>query len=336
MSILANFKKSISRKFFTLFCIIINRQPFFDWTLIIFKQIAQGGDRSDKCLKNGFLPLPVHFYSPIPDIEDLKRRNVWEQKSILGGIRFETKDHLKLLERLGKKYGKECKWPKNETGNPADYIIGNPTFLFGCAASLYTMVREYKPQRIIEIGSGNSSKIISQAIAKNISEGGQQTEYIIVDPFSSSPVSDKKIKFNKLIKKRVETLDLNFFDQLESGDFLFIDSSHMVKIGSDVNFLYLEVLPRIKSGVFVHCHDIDLSYEYPKCYTTDNKFRQFWTERYLLQAFLAFNNKFEILLPMTYLMKNYQGKFKRLFPAYDPNFPGGRLAFSPSFLIRRK
>lgn len=315
---------------------MLGKPLFFDWASIFFSRVAVNGTGSNKCLKRGFLPVPVHFYSPIPDLKDLEKRKVWDQKSNLPGLEFNVKKHLALLQRLGEKYGKECSWPKEETGNCADYIVGNKTFLFGCAASLYTLIREYKPKKIIEIGSGNSSKIISQAIARNVQEGGRKTEYLIVDPFPSPPVSNRQIKFDRLIKKRVELVDPAFFDQLGKDDFLFIDSGHTVRIGSDVNFLYLEILPRINPGVLVHCHDIDLPYEYPKCYATDNKFRQFWTERYLLQAFLAFNNQFEILLPMTYLMRNYPKEFKRLFPLYDPNFPGGRLAISPSFWMRRK
>src|SRR5207247_5820903 len=98
---------------------------------------------------------------------------------------------------------------------------------------------------------------------------------------------------------------------LQSGDVLFIDSSHTVKIGGDVNYLFLEVLPRLKPGVIVHVHDIFLPFEYPREWVRDD-FR-FWAEQYLLQAFLTFNSEFQVLMANNYLNHSYAKVLRRAF-----------------------
>lgn len=282
--------------------------------LEVFKRVAMYGYGSNKCLKKGFLPLPVHFYSPIPDIKDLNKRKIWDKRNKLTGISFNAKEQLKLIATLGRKFGQECFWPLNPTKNPADFYIDNTGFSFGCAALLYTMIKESNPQKIIEIGSGQSSKIIAQAIMAN----KNNCYYTIIDPYPGKYVAGKKIKFNRLIKKRVELTDPKIFDQLDKNDILFIDSSHTVKIGSDVNFLFLEILPRLRPGVIVHIHDIALPYEYSKSYATNESFRQFWTEQYLLQSFLIGNHHYKVLLAMAYIMKDHLSEFKRAFQHYKP------------------
>jgi len=192
------------------------------------------------------------------------------------------------------------------------------------------MIRHFKPKRIIEVGSGNSSKVIYQAITKNQTETKQKTHYTIIDPYPSDYIS--QIPNAELIAERVELVNPKIFEQLSENDLLFIDSSHSVKIGGDVTFLYLEVLPRLKPGVVIHTHDIDLPYEYPKAYATSETFRQFWTEQYLLQAFLIGNRDFEVLLGMHYIQTNQKDAFQKAFPHYDP---AKHLFTSGSFWYRR-
>jgi hypothetical protein len=130
----------------------------------------------------------------------------------------------------------------------------------------------------------------------------------------------------------VLTLDMKCFDQLGNGDILFIDSGHVVRTGGDVNYLIVDVLPRLASGVIIHFHDINLPRDYPKVYATNPKFRMFWTEAYLLQAFLSCNSQFEIILPMAFLMENHMDRFRTAFPLFDPEMHKHR---SGSFWIRR-
>jgi hypothetical protein len=298
----------------------------------VISRMAQSGAGTNRCLNHKCLPLPVHFYSPIPDIDDLERRHIWEKKNQLIGIDFQIGNQVTLLHRLGEKFGDECKWPLLPTNDPARFYINNNSFSFGCAAILHSMIRYYKPKRIIEIGSGNSSRIIAEAIKTNKTENFQ-TEYIIIDPFPSQFIRTDLPTVSEIIVDKVENVDENIFFQLAENDILFIDSGHVVKTGGDVNYLILEILPRIRPGVIIHFHDIPLPCEYPKIYFTNPAFRVFWTEAYLLQAFLSLNPYFEVLLGMNYLMTEKIEDFRKSFPHYNPEI---HKSVSGSFWIQRK
>ena len=215
----------------------------------VFKVVALTGVGTDQCLKNGFLPVPVHFYQPIPDLADLAERKIWDKKSDMAGIDFGVDRQVQLLRELGAKYGHECNWPPTPTANPLDFFTENNSFSFGCAASLHTIIRNYRPAHVIEVGSGNSSKIFSAALARNAAEG-TPAEYTIIDPY---PADGTKTLpgITQIVSQRVEVTDIRPFEMLGQNDILFIDSGHTVRTGSDVNFLYLDVLPRPRSGC--HC-----------------------------------------------------------------------------------
>lgn len=297
----------------------------------VVKRMTITGIGTDACLQLGYLPMPVNFYSPVPDISDLEQRRIWDLRSNLTGIDFRPEKQIKLLLELGKSYGKECQWHLLPTNNPYDFYVENNSFSYGCAASTYSVLRHFKPRRVIEIGSGNSSLVISAALSRNAVETAPAI-YHIVDPYPRPIIENGLFGLSKLIKERVELLDVNLFDQLKKNDVLFIDSGHTVRTGSDVNYLILDILPRLAPGVIVHFHDIGLPKEYPKIYFTNPQFRVFWTEAYLLQAFLCHNLQFEILLAMNYLMTNCQDVFCKAFPFYDPL---QHKAVSGSFWIRR-
>lgn len=173
-----------------------------------------------------------------------------------------------------------------------------------------------------------SSRVVAAALLLNQK---QDSKHMIVDPYASDLIKNNLKGFQQTIESRVELLSASFFEQLKANDILFIDSGHCVRIGGDVNYLYLDILPRLAPGVIVHIHDVQLPYEYPRVYAVNETFRQFWTEQYLLQSFLCFNSEFEVLLGMTYLMTDHKEVFKKAFPYYDPD-----LRISGSFWIRRK
>jgi predicted O-methyltransferase YrrM len=298
-----------------------------------FKYIAWSGIGSNKCLEKGkFLPVPVHFHSPIPDIQDLAERKIWDVKNELRGIDFRPDEQVNLLKKLGEKFSAECNFPPNPTDNPTVFFTENGRFSFGCAASLHCMIRHYKPKRIIEVGSGMSSLVIARASAMNKAEDASSI-YTIIDPYPGEVV-ERGLLGDKLIKARVELLDVSLFEELSENDILFIDSSHSVKIGGDVNYLLLDVIPRLAVGVVIHLHDISLPYEYDRFYATNEGFRQFWTEQYLLQGFLCCNDYFEVLLAMQYLQTDFPHEFKKAFhSSYSPEY---HLLGTSSFWMRRK
>lgn len=297
------------------------------------RHIATEGYQSNICLKQGFLPVPVHYYSPIPDIHDLVERSVWNKKSILSGIDFNEQKQLDLLERIGNSYGSECNWSALPSGKALDFFTENNSFGFGCAAGLHGIIRSFKPKRIIEVGSGQSSRIIAQAIHLNANLNKQQCQYTIIDPYPQEFITHESIGYTELVQERVELTNSARFQSLQKNDILFIDSGHTVRIGGDVNYLFLDILPQLKPGVFVHIHDINLPYEYPKAYALNEHFRQFWTEQYLLQSFLTHNSEFEIVLAVYSLMKDHKTQFIKAFPHYTPQ---EHKSMSGSFWIRRK
>lgn len=299
----------------------------------MFRTVAVSGVGSDLCLKEGYLPVPVNFYSPVPDILSLEERNIWDVRSELAGIDFAQERQVTFLGELGVRFGMECQWPLLPVGGSNDFYLNNPCFSYGCAASTHCMIRHAKPSTVVEIGSGMSSRVIAKALAMNRAETAREGEHIVVDPYPDELVKRGSLGVKELIERKVETLDIAFWRRLRSNDILFIDSGHCVRIGGDVNYLFLDVIPRLAPGVIVHIHDIALPREYPRAYAISETFRQFWTEQYLLQSFLCFNNEFEILLAMNYLMMDHPDLFRKTFPFYDPEI---HHLVSASFWMKRK
>jgi len=299
----------------------------------LVRRMVVSGRALDACLlENGCLPMLVHYYSPVPNIEDLETRKVWGRISELAGVDFNEGDQLRLLQGLGRSYGRECDWPAEEKDAEGGFFTENGTFAYGCAASTHCMIRHYRPRRIVEIGSGRSSRVIAAAMQRNSDAGEDLADYTIVDPYPNESLLSGLPESVNVVRQPVETLDVCFFDNLREGDVLFVDSGHTVRIGGDVNYLVLDVLPRLSDGVVVHFHDIPMPHEYAKAYCVNAEFRVFWTESYLLQAFLACNRDFEVLLAMNHLQKNRRSEFCDAFPLYDSAV---HIAGAGSFWIRR-
>jgi len=272
--------------------------------------------------KHGFHVTPVHFYQPIPDTQSLPE-TLWERPSELVGIDMNDAMQLDLLRNHFPRFREQYQhFPRKPTGEQNRFYLGNHLFDGTDALVAYCMVRHFQSRFIIEVGSGFSSLVLGAAAAENDSAG-----IISIEPFPREFLRKGFPGLRSLIEKKVQDIDLNFFSQLESGDILFIDSSHTVKIGGDVNYLFLEILPRLKPGVIVHVHDIFLPFDYRRDWVLD-EFR-FWTEQYLLHAFMMFNSEFEVLMANSYLNHYHQEDLKAAFPDL-PSWEGG------SFWLRRK
>ena len=257
--------------------------------------------------RHGFHVTPVHFYQPIPDTQSLPQ-NLWDRPSELVGIDMNESVQLDLLRNRFPKFRDEYEqFPTSSTGEPGRFHLNNDLFDGTDALVAYCMIRHFQPRLIIEVGSGFSSLISAEAAAKN-----NNSALICIEPFPQDFLRRGFPGLRSLIEKKVEDIDLEFFSQLDSGDILFIDSSHTVKIGGDVNYLFLEVLPRLKPGVIVHIHDIFLPFDYRRDWVMDEF--HFWSEQYLLQAFLSFNAEFEVLMCNSYLGLYYLEDLKSTFP----------------------
>jgi hypothetical protein len=272
--------------------------------------------------RHGFHVTPVHFYQPIPDTQTLPE-TLWNRSSKLVGVDMNDSVQLDLLRNCFPKFREEYEqFPTKPTGQPSRFYLSNGLFDGTDALVAYCMVRHFQPRLIIEIGGGFSSLILGEAAAKNNS-----SPLICVEPFPQEFLKRGFLGLHSLIEKRVEDVELEFFSQLGSGDILFIDSSHTVKIGGDVNYLFLEVLPRLNPGVIVHVHDIFFPFDYRRDWVLDEL--RFWTEQYLLQTFLSFNSEFEVLISNSYLSHYYSEDLKAAFPRLT-SWGGG------SFWMRRR
>jgi len=268
---------------------------------------------------SGIHVTPVHFYSPIPNTAELPA-SIWTNESPLSGIDMNDRGQLKLLAACQRYQDEYNALPQDATGAPERFFLRNPMFGGTDALVLYAMVRHFKPRSIIEVGSGFSTRLFVEAASLN-----GPTDILCIEPYPEPVLRQRRLPV-ELIERRVQDVALATFERLEAGDFLFIDSSHVLRIGGDVSYLLLEVLPILKPGVIVQVHDIFLPRQPPREWVVDQL--RFWSEQDLLQAFLAFNRAFEVLLSNAYLALRHEAVLREAFPRAD--WWGGG-----SFWIRR-
>ncbi len=276
----------------------------------------------------GFHVTPNHFYQPIPDLQAV-REEWWQQHSELPGIDMREAAQLEFLDEISARFGREYNaLPLAPTPVAHQYFLHNGQFGGVDGQVLYSMVRRLKPTRIYEIGSGNSTYLSAQAARQNEQEGARASELVAFEPYPNEVLQAGFPGLSRLVMTKVQDVPLAEFDKLGDGDILFIDSSHVLKLGSDVQYEFLEILPRLRRGVVVHIHDIFLPAEYPRKWVMEN--RRFWTEQYLLQAFLAFNDGFEVVWAASYMHLRHPDKLTAAFASYDSHahWPG-------SFWIRK-
>lgn len=249
---------------------------------------------------------PNHFYSPIPDTTQIRDLHETE----LVGVDLNEAAQYDLLCRAFPAFAQEYNvfpWEKEPGLPPYAFHFNNGIFDGLDALVLYCMIRHFKPHRIVEVGSGWSTRLSAHAAILN-----GNTELISIEPYPDPVLRGEFPGLSTLIEKKVEEVEISFFQELHAGDVLFIDTSHVVKTGGDVIYLFLEVLPRLQTGVIVQIHDIFLPHDYPAWWIKDQLL--FWNEQYLLQAFLTFNDKFQVSFANRFMQHKYPDKLKEIFP----------------------
>lgn len=270
--------------------------------------------------KNKLLFPLGHFYSPIADPSDLRDREeiIWRKNDELFGIDFNSDASLNLLEQI-RPNTDTIDYPIEDEGNNR-YFYKNDQFPLLDGEFLHLALCHFRPKTLIEVGSGFSSLITAEVNCNFLDE---QLNFYCVEPYPRQFLIDGVKGISSLIQQKVENIELEFFDQLTNGDILFIDSSHVSKTGSDVNYLFFEVIPRLKPGVLVHIHDIFLPDEYPKVWMIDEG--RNWNEQYLVRAFLQDNANWEITWAANYMATRYAEKVKAVFPRFPELGGGGSL-----------
>jgi predicted O-methyltransferase YrrM len=239
---------------------------------------------------------------------------MWAQKSEMPGIKSDVDEQLSNIENICLPFQNE--YSGNEIYEEAISGEYGPGFGYVEAQALHSVIRHKKPEKIIEIGSGVSTYLMNEAIKMN-EDGNSDTKVTCIEPYPNdnlTNLADKNDNIN-IIEQKVQTVPMSTFDQLGDNDLLFIDSSHTVKPGSDVNHIYLEILPRLSDGVIIHSHDIYFPYDYRRG-TLQTFFH--WSETSLFRALLTQNPQLEIMFCMSILHYERQESLKTVFPDYNP------------------
>lgn len=264
---------------------------------------------------------PGHFHSTIPDPSEVaeKLRIPKPAPGEFPEIDFRRAEQEALFKEFEKYFSQ---FPfKMDRSKGLRFYCGNNVFSYSDALFLFCFLRREKPRRIVEVGSGFSSALMLDTIDLFFTE---KPEMIFIEP---DPQRLRELLFKEdarrfsLIESPVQKVPLDVFDALQSGDFLFIDSSHVSKFGSDVNHLLFNVLPRLAPGVFVHFHDIFYAFEYPEAWTREG---WYWNENYLLRAFLAYNKEWPIYFFNHYIAQIFKEYLLKTAPFFAQN-PGGSL-----------
>lgn len=266
-----------------------------------------------------FVP-PGHFYSAIPNLQEIKEREkrlFTMPGQSLPGIDMKECEQLALLEQLATFYQEHPFLDNKQTG--LRYFFDNPAFAYADGLVLYSMIRLMRPRRIIEVGSGYSSCV---TLDTNEWFFDYKIDCTFMEPYPDlllsliEPADLPKIELQPI---GLQDVDLQEFAQLEAGDICFIDSTHVGKIGSDVNYIFFHVLPMLKEGVIIHFHDIFYPFEYPKEWIYEGRA---WNENYYLRAFLSYNDSFEILYFNDYMRLFHQDAIMQKMPLCMKNSGG--------------
>lgn len=258
--------------------------------------------------------LPRHFYSQIPDVAELRRRHDWRTPhSMLGVPGAEVDEQLR--------FAADCCLPGLHEHSAArrrvyaDACRANGAVGYGPAEAefLYCFIGARRPRRVIQVGGGVSTAVMLTAAQDH----GLALEVVCIDPFPTSFLVDAARRDAiVLLTQRAQDVRIETLTDLSAGDLLFIDSTHTVKPGSEVNRLILEVLPRLAQGVCVHFHDIWFPYDYAPSILHDDLF--FWNESVMLHAFMAHNDRYTLRLAMSLVGEAAPSRLGELLPSYSP------------------
>jgi hypothetical protein len=253
----------------------------------------------------GYHIRPIHYYEPLPDFRTIKAEQFNHRRDPVA-IDFNWELQLGLLRQLSTNYSEELR-DLTRNGLKA-FDFDNDYFAGFDAAVYYSLIRHLAPRQVIEIGSGYSTQIADRALRRN-SEEGKRGVLKCIEPHPER-LTDQQLKV-ELLEQRVEDVPSSFFSCLEANDILIIDSTHTVKFGSDVCYEFLEILPSLKPGVWVHVHDIFFPHDYPTEWVLGRRLAL--NEQYLLEAFLAFSNAFSVRLVNHWISLDYQNAASELW-----------------------
>jgi len=259
-----------------------------------------------------------HFYSAVPSAETRSLFQFPNQNiTTLPGLDLNAEEQVRLLHQF-KEFYREDVFSDHQREGFRYYFI-NDFYSYSDAIVLQSMIRCFKPKRYIEVGSGYSSACVLDTLEST--DGDCNCTFIEPYPGVLNGLLSGSEKNVEVLESGVQSVDLSLFKDLQGNDMLFIDSTHVSKLGSDVNYLIHQVLPILNPGVLVHFHDIIWPFEYPKDWFEEGRA---WNETYMLRAFLQFNSAFKIIFFCTYLHVHEREWIKENMPKMCLN-PGGNI-----------
>ena len=254
---------------------------------------------------------PGHFYSPVPSLRDIREYLAKLERQPaheLPAIDLNVQGQLDLLDALKLYYGRIPFHAQPAKG--LLYHFDNPNYPSADGIVLFCMLNHLRPRRLIEIGSGYSTCAILDTNRLFLDSKVQITSIEPHPELLRSLLANSNDTLT-IVESKLQDVQTDIFDQLERGDILFIDSSHISKVGSDVNYIIFEILPRLKTGVVIHLHDIYFNFEYPGVWLREGRA---WNEAYVLRAFLEYNEHFRILHFSSYLQNWHEDWFREHMP----------------------
>lgn len=265
-----------------------------------------------RAIVNQLWEPPGHFYSPLPSLDEIRRNagKVFDTSSrTLGGIDLRETEQLALLRELKKYYAEQPFTEQKQSGRR--FYFDNPAFAYFDAIIFHGMIRHVRPRRVIEVGSGYSSCVL---LDTNELFFHNAISCTFIEPYPKllrSLMKEEDHGRVTVLDRNLQDVELDVFAGLSAGDILFIDSSHVSKTNSDVNYVFFEILPRLTRGVYVHFHDVFHPFEYPKEWVYQGRA---WNEGYTLRAFLQYNDAFAIQLFNSFLERFHRDEIARDLP----------------------
>lgn len=299
----------------------LSRRPAVRMTLSSLFHAVQGG--------LGLSVTPSHFYFPVPRLKSFDGKD-WKAPRSSGAFDYRLGEQIQRLHKEILPFAAEWMFPDHETASKYEFHFNNGFFERVDAEVAYSLVRRYKPKRLIEVGSGNTTLLLAAAMHRNASEGFAG-EFTAIEPSPPAYLNSGLPGLTQLMRMRVQEAPFELFRRLAGNDILFIDSSHVVSIDSDVLYECLHILPELAPGVIVHFHDIFAPLDYPEKFVRLNLC--FWGEQYLLEAFLSFNFSFKVIWSGSAMQQYHADVLRQAFPGWDGSFsrmPAGLKVFAPS------
>ncbi len=264
------------------------------------------------------------FYSALNDFEFLQANpDLWHDRPLPRGIDWDLDGEVATLRRIAPFAAELADVPQAMAPGPPSFHWRNDFWSGLDPLVHYSLLRDVKPRRVVEIGCGWSSLLLAKALGKNEAEGAARTVVDQVEPYPRTELLSALPDHWDLHAQILQRAPFEPFEALGAGDICFYDGSHVAKPGSDVVWFFAEILPRLKPGVLVHLHDIFFPRDYPDYWIFERG--QTWNEQYVLQAFLMYNSDYRPLICNPALMEYHADVLNELFAAIVPPLGGGSI-----------